>query len=351
MKLPTPAALARRTTARLDPARGELVASLERELHRRRAALDAARGARWPAPGRLRPWQRAASARLVRLLGWPLVGGAPARRRPRWQSLGRDQLGEIRLVRFGVTGEYAACALLLLPAGGPPAPLVIAQHGGLGRVEAVAGLGHDTTNYHDFVARLRRRGCAVLLPQLPMWGDHAQPACHQEAIEPRLRLLGGSFPALHALTLRRALDAALALPVLRGAPVGLAGLSYGGCHGLYAAALDPRIRALLTSGFFNDRHAYPLPPAVPAGAAAALLDAELGALVCPRPLWIEVADRDELFSPAGARREAAKLRRLYRAAGHPGHFRFTVFSGRHEFNRSDAGLDFLVHALGAPRSR
>jgi dienelactone hydrolase len=212
-------------------------------------------------------------------------------------------------------------------------------------VELVAGLRGSTSNYNDLVARLRRRGCAVLLPQLPMWRDYAAPPCDQDDFEPRLRLLGGSFPALHALTLRRALDAALALPGLRGSRVGLAGMSFGGCHGVYAAALDTRISAVLTSGFFNDRHAYPLPSTVPAGAARSFLDAELGALICPRPLWIETADQDELFRPAGARAEAAKVRKLYRAVGHVARFRFTVFAGRHEFNRSDAGLDFLVRAL------
>lgn len=325
--------------------RTHLVASLERELARERSAVDKARGARWPTPLRLGAWQKTATIHLATQLGWPLVGGEPPRVKTRWRRLGRDKHGEIRLVRFGVTGHYAAFALLFLPGGGPPTSLVIAQHGGLGLVETIAGLGRPTTNYNDLVTRLRRRGCAVLVPQLPMWSDHAEPPCALEKLDPRLQLLGGSNPALQTLTLRRALDAALARPELRGARVGLAGVSYGGCFGMYAAALDPRIQALLTSVFFNDRHAYPFAPSFAAGAAQTFLDAELGALVCPRALWIEVADRDELITPQGARAEAAKLGRLYRATGHGARFRFTVFPGPHEFNRSDAGLDFLTRAL------
>jgi dienelactone hydrolase len=340
-----PSPLSARAASRLAAERIQLVASLERMLLDRRRATDSARAARWPDAARLRAWQETAAAELTALLGWPLAGGAPARTKAQWRHLGRDRLGEIRTVRFGVTGRYTAFALLFTPKSGQPAPLVIAQHGGLGLVETIAGLGRPTTNYHGLVTRLRQRGCAVLVPQLPMWNQSAEPHCPLEGLAARLNLLGGSAPALQTLTLRRALDAALALPGLCDAPVGLAGLSYGGCYGLYAAALDPRIRALLTSGFFNDRHAYPLPPAVAAGAALTGLDAELGALVCPRALWIEVADRDELFSPAGARTEAARLRRLYRAAGHASRFRFSVFAGTHEFNRSDAGLDFLVSAL------
>ncbi len=345
--MPTPRipAFSARAAARLRTERARLVASLEQELRAQRRLSDRRRRSAWPTPGRLGSWQEKATARLTVQLGWPLVGGTPARMKPRWEKLGRDALGEIRLVRFGVTGRYAAFALLFLPRSGKPASLVLAQHGGLGLVEVISGLGRPSTNYRDLVARFRRRGCAVLVPQLPMWGESDRPAYFQEKLDPRLRLLGGSCPALQVLAMRRALDAALALPELRRAPVGLAGLSYGACFGLYAAALDRRIRAVLASGFFNDRHTYPAPPALPAGPAGSLLDAELGALVCPRPLWLEVADCDELFTPQGARREAAGLRRLYRDVGLRARFRFTVFSGRHEFNPGPAGIEFLVRAL------
>lgn len=334
-------------TSALARERARQVSSLERELRQWRTAVDAQRTERWPKPHQLAAWQRRATVKLRTLLGWPLVDGQAPRLKPRWRRLAQDAPGSMHLLTFGVTGEYRAFAALFLPpaAGTIPPPLVIAQHGGLGLIEKIAGLGRPTSNYNDLVTRLRRRGCAVLVPQLPMWRDHAEPPFDQDAVEPRLRLLGGSFPALNLLTLLRALDATLARPELRGAAVGLAGLSYGGCIGMYAAALDRRIRALVTSCFFNDRHAYPLPPAVPAGAARALLDAELGALVCPRALWIEVGKHDALFTTAGARAEARQLRRLYRETGHGDRFGYREFPGPHEFNRSDEGLDFLFRAL------
>ncbi|MCF7686978.1 MAG: hypothetical protein K9M98_04115 [Cephaloticoccus sp.] len=344
-----PIVLSARAASRLARERRQLVKSLEQELSSLRVAVDADRGARWPSSRELGAWQKTATARLKALLGWPLVGGTPARVKSQWWQIGRDKDGDIRLGRFGVTGGYAAFTLLFLPRAQRPVPLVIAQHGGLGLVEMISGLGRSTTNYSDIVARLRRRDCAVLVPQLPMWNTSAEPACSLEKLDARLQLLGGSSPALQTLTLRRALDAALELPELRDTTVGLAGLSYGGCFGLYAAALDTRIKAVLSSCYFNDRHAYPLPPAVAAGAARSFLDAELGALICPRPLWLEVGDKDELFSPAGARVEAAKLRRLYHDVGEAGRFRLKVFPGTHEFNRADAGLDFLLRALHPKR--
>ncbi|MBS0632663.1 MAG: hypothetical protein JSS11_12180 [Verrucomicrobia bacterium] len=338
----------RALSARFLNERKHLVASLNRELARHTAAADTTRAAAWPDAAHLARWQKSAAHRLTTLLGWPLTDSAKPKVKTSWRTLGRDALGELRLVRFGVTGEYGSFAALFLPAKPrtTPPPLVIALHGGLGTIEKIAGLGHPTRNYNDLVTRLRRRHCAVLVPQLPLWRDHAEPYCAIEDLTARLNLLGHNSPALQTLTLRRALDAALAVPALRTAPVGLAGLSYGGCYGLYAAALDPRIRCLVTSAFFNDRHTYPNPAAVALGLAQSFLDAELAALVCPRALWIETGDKDELFTPSGARLEAKKVRALYRATGHAARFHFEVFRGTHEFNRAEANLDFLLHALG-----
>lgn len=327
---------------RLVQERAQIFASLQKEFGAREQALKRTAAKEWPTPQRLPAWQRKTRAELKRALGWPLVGGATPKAKARWENFAEDELGTIWLVRFGVTGGYATYALLFLPRDAKVTSLVIAQHGGLGIVERFAGLGESSKNYNDLVARLRRRGAAVLAPQLPMWGHHAEPRFSMDQTDPRLRLLGGSFPALNVLTLQRALDAALALPALRGAHVTLVGVSYGGCFGLFAGALDPRIAGVLTSVYFNDRHRYPQLAGLPLTLSAGFLDAELAALMCPRRLWIEVADGDELFTPEGAKREAAKVAKLYRAAGHARRFHFEVFSGPHEFNRSDEGIEWIL---------
>ncbi len=67
----------RATAARLLNERRHLVASLERELARHRAAADTTRAASWPTAVRLPAWQKSATKRLTALLGWPLTDAVP----------------------------------------------------------------------------------------------------------------------------------------------------------------------------------------------------------------------------------------------------------------------------------
>ncbi len=73
------------------------------------------------------------------------------------------------------------------------------------------------------------------------------------------------------------------------APLGVAGYGEGGLLALYAAALDPRIRATLVSGYFDSRQSIWSEPGD--RAVWSLLkefgDAEIASLVAPRPLIIE----------------------------------------------------------------
>ena len=73
-----------------------------------------------------------------------------------------------------------------------------------------------------------------------------------------------------------------------GDRIGMIGLSYGGFYTLFAAALDVRIGAAVSSCFFNNRKMYDFVDWVWFNAANQFMDAEVGALVCPRPLYVEV---------------------------------------------------------------
>lgn len=123
------------------------------------------------------------------------------------------------------------------------------------------------------------------------------------------------------------------------------GLSYGGFYSLFSAALDRRIRAAVSSCFFNDRKTYDVPDWSWFGSANRFLDAEVGSLVCPRPLYIEVGKKDELFDVRRARPEAKKLAGVYRSLGLAEQFRYKEHDGGHELDRADDGIDFLCRHL------
>jgi cephalosporin-C deacetylase-like acetyl esterase len=86
----------------------------------------------------------------------------------------------------------------------------------------------------------------------------------------------------------------------RDLPIGVAGVGEGGLLALYAGAADPRIDAVLVSGYFQQREAVWEEP-IYRNVWALLTefgDAELASLIAPRPLVIEAAGIPESKGPA-----------------------------------------------------
>jgi cephalosporin-C deacetylase-like acetyl esterase len=86
----------------------------------------------------------------------------------------------------------------------------------------------------------------------------------------------------------------------RDLPIGVAGVGEGGLLALYSGAADPRIDAVLVSGYFQQREAIWEEP-IYRNVWALLTefgDAELASLIAPRPLVIEAAGIPESKGPA-----------------------------------------------------
>jgi hypothetical protein len=124
------------------------------------------------------------------------------------------------------------------------------------------------------------------------------------------------------------------------------GLSYGGFHTLFTAAAEPRIGVALSSCFFNDRRRYGRRDWGFFNAANTFFDAEVAGLICPRALYVEVAQNDELFDVASARPEAVKVRALYDALGIRDRFVYHEHQGKHEFDPANTGIEFVCRHLG-----
>lgn len=203
-----------------------------------------------------------------------------------------------------------------------------------------------SANYNDMVRRILRRGVAVFAPQLLLWNpDRFGPDHEKNVIDRRLKQVGGSLAALDLYRILRSVDYFSTHRAIDSSRIGMAGLSYGGFFTLYSAALDTRFRAVLSSCFFNNRKKYDYPDWVWFDAANRMLDAEVGALICPRPLFIEVGKEDELFHIRHARPEVRKLKAYYESLGVLDRFCYEEHAGGHEFNKTDHGIDFLYKHL------
>jgi hypothetical protein len=234
--------------------------------------------------------------------------------------------------------------LLFVPPGPGPFPLVIAQHGGLGTPELCSGF-FGPSNYNDMTRRVLRRKCVVFAPQLLRWDPQYGEQPDVAELDRQLKQLGGSVAALEILGILRCLDHLTTREIIDPARVGMIGLSYGGFHTLFAAALDTRIRASLSSCFFSNRYKYAFSDWVWFDAANRFFDVEVAGLICPRPLYIEVALEDELFDPRYARPEASKIQSLYTSLRVPERFRYKEHPGVHELDRADDGINFLCYHL------
>jgi hypothetical protein len=281
------------------------------------------------------------------MLGWPLnvapEGSATALRDT---FVARDHLGSIYRLWIDSLPGLETYGLLFVPPSPGPHPLVLVQHGGLGTPELCSGF-YGPSNYNGMTRRVLRRECVVFAPQLLRWDAQYGDQQDVSELDRTLNQLGGSIAAVELLCIQRSLDYLVTRAEVDPSRVGMIGLSYGGFHTLFAAALDTRIQVALSSCFFNDRKRYAFSDWVWFDAASRFLDAEVAGLVCPRPLCIEVAVQDELFDVQYARPEATKVQALYERLGVPERFLYREHPGVHELDRADDGIDFLFHHLQA----
>lgn len=278
-------------------------------------------------------------AELARRLGYPAPGALsdPVVSR---EQVGRDGIAIYHRLSVAVLPGVELYGLYLVPSDAEgPRPLVIAQHGGGGFPELA--LYHGGANYHDMVRGAVQRGYVVWAPALVFntFGEEVGlPAGVRQLLDRRARRAGTTLAGIEATEITTALTAVLRQPEVEPDRVAMVGLSYGGFYTLYVTALEPRITVAVSSCFFNDRNSI-LAASEPfgwddmqyLGGGVSITDADIAALVCPRPLQVQVGVSDDLFPVDGARRAAPNAKAHYEALGMGDRFEFVECEGGHEF--------------------
>jgi len=159
--------------------------------------------------------------------------------------------------------------------------------------ERFAGLVESTLP-PTWLGQLVARGVAVYVPQsVERLADH--PYCVVTRGKDRRMVLyrlgypvGRTMPGLDVQDALAAIDYLGHRPDVDPGRIGLAGIGQGGMTVLYAAALEPRVRAAVVADYFDRRdHCWqePVDRRLP-GQLLVCGDAELAALVAPRSLCI-----------------------------------------------------------------
>jgi dienelactone hydrolase len=265
-------------------------------------------------------------------------------------------------VVFDTEPAMSVPAFLLVPHARPePGPAVLAIHGHGPGKSAVCALDDDASrravaeDHGDYAHQLAVRGYVVLAPDLRCFGERTdwnppdKYACDLNLVH--ATAAGASPLAQNLWDLARALDVLEQHPLVDPARIGVAGLSYGGTCALFLAARDPRVAAAVVSGYFcswRDAHRVPwnlCGSQVLPGMLTEIEHTGLGALIAPRPLLVETGTDDLIFPVAGARREMARLARVYEAVDASDRLEHDVFEGGHRWH-GERAYPFLDRWLG-----
>lgn len=280
-----------------------------------------------------------------RLLGWPLTEPA-ALPETECELVAEDALGRVYRVCQRLFGIVRTYGLFFLPAKEGRYPLVIAQHGGKGSPELAAGLTEiGSANYNRLVQGLRERGIAVFAQQLLVWDDGQEPKFDQYQLDREFRHLGGSRVAFDLCQLQGAFNWLLEHPEVDPDHVGMAGLSYGGFYTLAFTAMEPRIRVAVASCFMNDRFRYNWEDLVWTGSALRFLDGEIARMICPRPLFLEAGEVDDVFTVEGFSIPSEEVEKCYVALGLGDRFERRTHPGGHEYDIDGKAEAFLLKWL------
>ncbi len=273
-------------------------------------------------------------------IGYPPPGAAPTEA-PVFDRLGEDAIGVYYRAHIPVMPGVHAVGLYIVPKGVKGrVPLIIAMHGGGGSPEVATF--HGGANYHDMVRGGVKRGYAVFAPQHLFQAD-GYPNDVRNRMDDRLRLVGTSLTAVEIAKITRSLDVLVKRPEVDPNRIGMVGLSYGGYYTLVTAALEPRIKAAVSSGYFGvqewryERDELSVPSDFRFNDRFSLLrDSELVALICPRALEIQAGSKDDADHREMGTQLTPASAEYYNRLGVGERFRHVVFEGGHEFHDATA---------------
>jgi dienelactone hydrolase len=260
---------------------------------------------------------------------------------------------------------------LLVPKDRPPrTPVVLALHGHGYGAKDIVGLWEDgcerrgPDGYHrDFGCQLAEHGFIVAAPEISCFGERQMAdvpkfravgmsgTCHNASTY--AMMLGKSAAGMRVMDGMRVLDYLQTRDDTRDAPVGAMGISGGGMHAFFSAALDTRIKAAVISGYFCDwRHSILSIYHCTCNFVPGLLKlgelSDLAGLIAPRPVMVEHGTHDDIFPIEHVRASVERARRAWNVFAAADDFETDYFEGRHRIN-GPAAYDFLAKHLGLAR--
>jgi dienelactone hydrolase len=162
-------------------------------------------------------------------------------------------------------------------------------------------------------------------------------------------LVGQTMIGWRVWDVMRTIDYIAARPELDARRVGCMGISGGGTITLFSAALDPRIKVAMVSGYLNTFRdsigsiSHCIDNYVPGILNWAEMY-DIAGLIAPRPLFVESGERDNIFPVQAAIDSFKAVKEIYSVFGAAERVEQEVFPDEHAF-WGRRGIPFVVRHL------
>jgi len=308
-------------------------------------------------------WQRELGAKVTEL-----VGGFPSERAPlRPHTVETRSFPAYRRekVVFDSRAGVSVLAYVLTPSpAASPSPVMICVPGHGRGVDDIVGIddqGRDRTDkagyQHDFAVQVAEAGLAAVAIEPMGFGCrrdplNAQRGLAQKGCEPiagGALMLGQTLIGWRVWDIMRTLDFIATRPDLDAARSGCMGISGGGTATLFAAALEPRLKVAMVSGYLNTFRdsigslAHCVDNYVPGILNWAEMH-DVAGLIAPRPLFVESGEQDRIFPVQASVESFRAVREIYKVFGAEDRVEQEVFPDEHTF-WGRRGIGFLVRQL------
>ncbi|GEO06015.1 hypothetical protein AAE02nite_36790 [Adhaeribacter aerolatus] len=253
-------------------------------------------------------------------------------------------------------GLLTAQAVLAFPAKASkqkPVPLIIVQHG----IGSSPETSFSPGGYHEYAKGLLKAGFAVLVPM------NLRSVERRNNIERYARLAGTSLPGIELVRVQHLLDVVLADPRVDAERVGMWGVSLGGMATMFWMPLEPRIKAGVVSGWFNERRnkmvikdsryssfAPTEEHAFFNGWLTEFTDYDAVSMIAPRPLMIQHGKKDGIAHWPQLIEEYDKAKVHYQKLNMPEKIELTLHEGGHEAVVDD-GVKFMARWLNTASAK
>ena len=281
----------------------------------------------------------AARQELKRMLGYPLTAEFDEKDIPDTKKIfvAKDEDVSIYRMQIEILPDLWMYGLYFVREDSKKRPFIVCQHGGGGTCEICSSF-FNSAIYNDMVQRVLRYDVNVFAPQLLLWQSSVYGIDYdRKEIDINLKQVGSSITALEVYGIKKCINYFASQNENDPENIAMIGLSYGGFYTLFTTACDTRIKAALSSSFYNNRYIHNWSDWIWDSSAKKFLDNEVALLIYPRQLNIAIGDDETWFLSSEAKKAYADLKDFLK--GNDQWLTFDAFKGSHEFPPEEEYLE------------